>query len=64
MLVKKKEIIRQYIMPLCCKLNIYIFWIKEDELLQIYDHIWDKVSNDLKKGFDSEAVYNKIISKN
>ena len=51
-------------MPLCWKLNIYIFWIKEDELLQIYDHIWDKVSNDLKKGFDSEAVYNKIISKN
>ena len=34
------------------------FFIKDDELLK-NNKIWDKVSNGIKKGFDSEPVYNK-----
>ena len=34
------------------------FLIKDDELLEKYNKIWDKVSNVSKKGFDSEPVYN------
>ena len=33
------------------------FLIKNDELLKKYNKIWDKVSNFMKKGFDSEPVY-------
>ena len=33
--------------------------IKDDELLQKYNEIWDKVSDTMKKGFDSEPVYNE-----
>ena len=32
------------------------FLIKDDELLKKYHKIWDKVSNNNKKGFDSEQV--------
>ena len=39
------------------KLNIS-FFIKDDEWLDKCK-IWDKVSKSIKKGFDSEAVYNK-----
>ena len=28
-------------------------------MLEKYNEIWDKVSNTIKKGFDSEPVYNK-----
>ena len=38
------------------------FLIKNEELLEKYDEIWDKVSNKailFKKGFDSEPVYNE-----
>ena len=31
--------------------------IKDHELIEKYNKIWDKVSNDIKKGFDSEPVY-------
>ena len=43
------------------KLNIIFdnFLIKADELLEKYNKIWDKLSNSIKKGFDSELVYNK-----
>ena len=34
------------------------FLIKDDELLEKYSKIWDKVSNSMKKGFDSEPKYN------
>ena len=37
----------------CMKLLVY-----HKELLKIYDEIWDKISNLLKKGFDGEPVYN------
>ena len=33
--------------------------IEDDDLLQKYNTIWDKVSTDIKEEFDSESVYNK-----
>ena len=33
------------------------------DLLKIYNTIWDKVSADIKKGFDSEDVYKKEFLK-
>ena len=52
------------------KTNVYVksfngqtkwmyFLIKDDDLLENYNTIWDKVSADIKKEFDSEPVYNK-----
>ena len=39
---------------------LYIsFLIKDDELLQKYNGIWEKVKNSLIKEFVSELVYNK-----
>ena len=35
------------------------FLIENDDLLEKYNTIWDKVSADMKKDFDSEPVYNK-----
>ena len=35
------------------------FLIEDDELLEKYNTIWDKVSADIKKEFDREPVYNK-----
>ena len=32
--------------------------IEDDDLLEKYNTIWDKVSGDIKKEFDSEPVYN------
>ena len=40
------------------KLNI-CFFTKDNELLEKYNEIWDKVSNTIKKGFDSKPVYNE-----
>ena len=37
------------------------FLIEDDDLLKKYNTIWDKVSADIKKEFDSEPVYNKIF---
>ena len=34
------------------------FLIEDDDLLEKYNTIWDKVSADIKKEFDSEPVYN------
>ena len=34
------------------------FLIKDKELLEKYNEIWDKVSNTIKKRFDGEPVYN------
>ena len=39
------------------------FLIEDDDLLEKYSTIWDKVSDDIKKEFDSEPVYNKIFLK-
>ena len=37
--------------------------IEDDDLLEKYNTIWDKVSADIKKEFDSEQVYNKDFLK-
>ena len=39
------------------------FLIEDDDLLEKYDTIWDKVRADIKKEFDSNPVYNKKILK-
>ena len=33
--------------------------IKDNELLERYNEIWDKFSNTIKKVFDSELVYDE-----
>ena len=35
------------------------FLIEDDDLLEKYNTVWDKVSADIKRGFHSEPVYNK-----
>ena len=35
------------------------FLIKDDELLEKYNEIWEKVKNSLKKNFDSKPTYNE-----
>ena len=39
------------------------FLSEDDDLLKKYNNIWDKVSADIKKEFDSEPVYNKKFLK-
>ena len=39
------------------------FLIENEDLLEKYNTIWDKVSADIKKEFDSEHVYNKNFLK-
>ena len=39
------------------------FLIEDDDLLEKYDTIWDKVSADIKKEFDCDPVYNKHFLK-
>ena len=40
-------------------MNVLIGLSKDDDLLEKYNAIWDKVSADIKKEFDSEPVNNK-----
>ena len=35
------------------------FWIKDNDLLETYNTIWDKVSVDIKREFDSKPLYSK-----
>ena len=35
------------------------FSIEDEKLLNAYNKVWDKVSNIMQKGFDSESVYNE-----
>ena len=37
------------------------FLIENDDLLEKYNTIWDKVSTDIKKEFGSDPVYNKYF---
>ena len=39
------------------------FLIEDDDLIEKYITIWDNVSADIKKEFDSEPVYNKEFLK-
>ena len=41
---------------------MYLF-IEDDDVLEKYNTIWDKVSADIKNEFDSEPVYNKEFLK-
>ena len=38
---------------------MHVFWIKDEKLLEKYNEIWKKVSNIIKKEFNSNAVYNE-----
>ena len=40
-----------------------VLFIEKDSLLEKYNTIWDKVSADVKKEFDSKPFYNKIFLK-
>ena len=35
------------------------FFIKDNELLEKYNNIWEKIKNSIKKEFDSEPVHNE-----
>ena len=35
------------------------FLIEDDDLLEKYNTVWDKVSADIKREFHSEPLYNK-----
>ena len=39
------------------------FLIENNDLLEKYNTIWDKVSTDIKKKIDSKSVYNKTFLK-
>ena len=41
-----------------------MFFKKNNEFFKKYTEIRDKVSNNIKKGFDSELVYNEKYQKN
>ena len=41
------------------KTNCVPFLIKDEKLLEKYNKIWKKVSNIIKKEFDSNSVYNE-----
>ena len=41
------------------KLNICLFLLKNDELLEKHSKIWEKVSNSIERGFLSEPKYNE-----
>ena len=42
---------------------MHVFLIEDDDLLEKYNTVWDRVSADVKKEFDSEPVYNKEFLK-
>ena len=37
------------------------FFIENDPLLEKYNAVWEKVTSDIKKEFESEPVYNKKL---
>ena len=39
------------------------FMLEDDDLLEKYNNIWDKVNADIREEFDSKSVYNKIYLK-
>ena len=43
--------------------KLMYFFIEDDGLLKKYINIWNKVSADIEKEFDSEPVYNKEFLK-
>ena len=43
--------------------NKSIYLIKDDDLLEIYNTLWDKVSADIKQEFDCKPACNRIFEK-
>ena len=43
--------------------KLMYFFIEDDDLLGKYNTIWNKVSADIKKEFDSESVYDNTFLK-
>ena len=41
------------------KLNICLFLIEDDEMLEKHNGIWGNVRNNIKRKLDSEPVYNE-----
>ena len=41
--------------------KLMYFSVEDDDLLEKYNTIWDKVSVDIKKEFNSEPVYNNFV---
>ena len=54
---------RSYVKSFDEQTNWIYFLIEDDDLLEKYNTILDKVSADVKKEFDSEPVYNKEFLK-
>ena len=42
--------------------SLLYFLIEDDELLEKYNTIWDKLSADIKKEFNNNPVYNFFFS--
>ena len=55
--------IRAYVKSYGGQAKWMYFLIEDDDLLEKQNTIWDKVSADLKKEFDSDPVYNKEFLK-
>ena len=55
--------IRAYVKSYGGQTKCMYFLIEDDDLLEKQNTIWDKVSADLKKEFDSDPVYNKEFLK-
>ena len=49
--------------PLMLPKTSTYFFIEDNDLFKKYNTIWNKVSTDIEKEFDSEPVYNKEFLK-
>ena len=59
MLPKTRSLVKSY----DGQIKWMFFLIEDGDLLEKYNTIWDKVSADIKKEFDSKPVYNKKFLK-
>ena len=59
MLLKTREYVKSY----DGQTKWIYFLIKDDDLLEKFNTIWDKFDADTYKEFDSKPVYNKIFLK-
>ena len=60
---KPLHIMRAYVKSYDGQTKWMYFLIEDDDLLEKYNTIWDKISADIKKEFDSEPVSNKKFLK-
>ena len=52
-----------HIEEILVKLNVCLFKIKVEQVLEKYNEFWQKVSNIVKTEFDNNPVYNEIYIK-